>query len=170
MALSIENVLYIINLIFLVIGGVFIYIQWRKSISIKRAEFINQILEKLRFDKILTDAMYKLEYEVSWYDSSFHGSIHEKPIDTLLSYLNYICYLKETRIISQAEFNMIKYTINRVCSSESSQKYLWNLFQYSKSKNSQCSFQYLIDYGISSGCIPMDFKTNQILYEKTLNF
>lgn len=44
--LTTENWLTIISLGFAAIGGVFIFWQWQKSLKTKRAEFINQILEK----------------------------------------------------------------------------------------------------------------------------
>lgn len=54
---SIENWLTLISIIFAGIAGSFVYWQWRKNVKTKRAEFINQIIEKLRFDKNLINTM-----------------------------------------------------------------------------------------------------------------
>jgi hypothetical protein len=168
--LSIDNWLTIISLGFALIGGAFIYWQWKKSVKIRRAEFINQILEKLRFDKDLPKTMYIIDYNQDWYDSSFHGGDFECSIDNLFSYVDYICYLKATGNISVTEFQIFKYKINRICLSSSSKKYLWNLYHFSKKNNATCSFQYLINYGIDSKLFTEDFKNNKALYSKTLNW
>lgn len=170
MNLSIDNWLKIISLTFAAIGGAFIYWQWRNSIRIRRAEFINQILEKLRFDRDLTSTVYIVDYNQKWYNSSFHNSDLERSIDKLFCYMDYICYLKSTRNISTTEFKIFQYEIHRTCISISSQVYLWNLYHFSKKNNTDCSFQYLINYGIKSKLMPKDFKSNRSLYPKYLNW
>ncbi|WP_204346680.1 hypothetical protein [Psychroserpens algicola] len=127
-----DNWLTLISLLFAVIAGGFVYYQWRKSTKTRRAEFINQILEKLRFDKELPKSMYIIDYNQNWYDSSFHNGNLEISIDRLFSYVDYICYLKKTRNISATEFKIFQYEINRICVSDSTKKYLWNLYHFSK--------------------------------------
>lgn len=168
--LTVENLLSIISLIFIAIGGFFVYWQWCKSLKTKRAEFINQILEKLRFDQNLPKTMYIVDYNQNWYGNSFHGSEQEVSIDKLFSYVDYICYLKSTGNISTTEFKIFQYEINRICVSISSKRYLWNLYHFSKKNMTTCSFQYLIDYGIDYKIFPNDFKKNESLYPKTLNW
>ena len=149
--LTTDNWLTIISLVFVAVGGIFIYLQWHKSLKTRRAEFINQILEKLRFDEDLPKSMYIIDYNQGWYDGSFHTSDLEISIDKLFSYVDYICYLKATRNIS-------------------STNYLWNLYHFSMKNETTCSFQYLIDYGIDCKLFSNDFKKNKSLYPKTLNF
>jgi hypothetical protein len=168
---SVDNWLTIISLVFAAIGGGFIYWQWKRSVKIKRAEFINQILDKLRFDKDLTAVMYVVDYKQDWYNNeSFHDSEFECSIDKLFSYIDYICYLQTTRNISNTEFKIFQYEIHRICISDSSRAYLWNLYHFSKKNNTACSFQYLIDYGIEKKLLPKNFKDNKSLYFKTLNW
>jgi hypothetical protein len=168
--LTIENWFTLISLVFVAIGGIFIYLQWKKSLKIRRTEFINQILEKLRFDKDLPKTMYVIDYNQNWYDNSFHNSDFECSIDKLFSYVDYICYLKTTGNISTSEFKIFQYEIHRICVSSSSKIYLWNLYHFSKKNNTTCSFQYLINYAIESKLFPEDFKNNTSLYAKTLNW
>lgn len=168
--LTTENWLTIISLGFAAIGGAFIFWQWQKSLKTKRAEFINQILEKIRFDKDLTETMYIIDYDQNWYDSSFHTNKLESSIDKLFSYVNYICYLKSTGNISKTEFKIFQYEINRICVSDSTKSYLWNLYNFSMKNKTTSSFQYLIDYGIENKLFPDDFKDNKTLYTKTLNW
>jgi len=129
------------------IGGTFAILQWRKSNKIKQAEFINQIIEKLRFDKDIAKTMYMIDYaNKTWYDESFHGGELEVEVDALLSYVTYICYLYSTKSISKNEFCVLEYEVKRVCLNRQAQAYLWNLYHWSKRCNTLCSFQNLIEY------------------------
>lgn len=168
--LTVENWLTIISLIFASIGGIFIFLQWNMSIKNRRAEFIYQILEKLRFENKLSSTMRIIDYEQEWYSKEFHNSNLEKYIDILFSYIDYICYLKATKNISKIEFDIFKYQIHRICISNSTSKYLWNLYHFSKKNNTTCSFQYLINYGIQCEFLSKEFKDNEELYTKTLNW
>jgi hypothetical protein len=168
---TVDNYLSLISLVFVAIGGLFVYQQWKKNLKIKRAEFIYQILEKLRIDKDIPAILYIIDYNQEWYDSSFHDNSElESSIDKTFSYLDYICYLKQTNNITKTEFKIFQYEIHRVCISSSSKKYLWNLYHFSKKNGTPCTFQYLIDYGVDSKILKKDFKTNTTLYSKILNW
>jgi len=167
-----ENTLSFITIFFVVLGGVFAYMQWRKSIKLKCSEFINQIIEKLRFDKEMVKAIYLIDYNQDWYNENFHGGgDNEFLVDRLLSYLSYICYLIKSGNITKAEVQILDYELRRACECWSVQAYLWNLYWWSKSRNSICSFQYLIDYGLSHKIIAKDnFKQGSGKFPKYLNF
>ena len=169
---TIENWLTIISLIFVLIGGGFALLQFYSNVKIKRAKFINKILEKIRFDKDIVETMYIITYnEKEWYNDDFHNNKQlEESVDKFFAYLDYICYLKLTRILFKQDFKIFKYIINRVCLCYSTQTYLWNLYNFSKKHNSECSFQNLVNYGINNKFFPKDFKTNITLYDKTLNW
>jgi hypothetical protein len=171
---SIDNILAMISILLAIIGGFFAYRQWEASNKIKRAEFINQIIKELRFDKEMAKSMYVIEYNLYWYNSDFHSGNPEMEysIDRLLSYLCYVCYTYKLKNISKNEFSIIRYRLNRTCSSPSVQGYLWNLFHFSKSQNAECSFQYLIDYGIDNKIIDkqMFYDEKCKIYHKYLNF
>ena len=162
------ELLGVISLVFTAIGGIFIFFQWRKSLKIKRAEFIYQIIDKLVTDKDLLDASYQLEYDLDWYDESFHQENTESNIDKLLYFINYICYLRSSGNISEKEFDNFRYQVHRVCIS--CRKYLWNLYHFSIKNDALCPFQLIINYGIQNDLLANDFKTNTELYKKTLNW
>ena len=169
----IEHYLTIASLVMVAIGGVFAGVQWNVSNKIKRAEFINIIIEKLRFDKDMAQTMYKIDYGESWYSDDFHNgnSDLEFEIDKLLSYLSYICYLKKTKNISKEEFKVLQYEIIRVCSSFDVQSYLWNLYHFSIKHDSKCSFEYLVSYGLDNKIFDVRFLSSSIsIYEQRLNF
>ena len=122
--------------------------QWRYGNKTRRAEFITQIIEKLRFDKEIVEVMTLVDYgEETWYDDEFHngGELEEK-IDKLFSYLNHICYLNQNGLLSDKEIGAFKYELTRVCRSSHAQAYLWNLYHFSKTQDTICSFDNLIMY------------------------
>ena len=159
-----------ISLFFALFGGIFVYIQWKKSLKIKRADFINSLLEKIRFDKDVQEAMCIVDYEPNWYSEDFHGGELEHSMDRLFGCLDYICYLKETGNISSKEFSVFRYDVHRVCTSYSAQVYLWNLYHFSQAQKTDFPFLYLIDYGIKKKILPEDFISNKSLYKKYLNW
>lgn len=171
---TLTNILSAISLILLAIGGFFALFQWISANKIKRTEFVNQIIEKLRFDPELVKTMYMIEYDCNWYNCSFHNgkSDTEEKIDKFLSYLSYICYIREMRILHKREFAILEYELHRTCSSSDIQSYLWNLYHFSKKQNVRCTYQYLISYGIEKKIIDKDsfLDENSIRYRKYLNF
>lgn len=173
MGITIDMWFEIASLALTIVGGIFVYFQWEKSAKTKRAEIIHQIIDKLRFDEDLIKATYILDYNPYWYNDSFHNGNNgmEYIIDKFFCYIDYICYLRSTRNISEKEFKIFNYEVNRICSrSKSAQAYLWNLYHFAERNETSCSFRYIIDYGIKNGLFPKDFTTNKKLYRKQLNF
>lgn len=168
MSFTIENLVGIISLLFAAIGGGFALYQWRKSLQIKRAEFLDKLIDKIRFDPNISEALYYIDYNPLWYDRSFHGSDKEQNIDRLFSYLDYICYLHSTNIIKDVDFKIFKYHIFRVL--KTGDKYLWNLYHYSSKNGTPCAFQNLIEFGINNDKLPEAFTYDKTLYTKHLNF
>jgi tagatose-1,6-bisphosphate aldolase non-catalytic subunit AgaZ/GatZ len=141
------EILTLIGLIIATPSIIFAILQWRESNKMRRAEFINQIIMKIRFDKNLAKTIYMLDKGNRWYDDKFYGSEKEMEIDALFSYLTYIRYLYDTKNIRKNEYCIFEYEIKMVCSDKQTQEYLWNLYHLSKqSLNTKCSFQNLIDY------------------------
>lgn len=171
---SVSDVLSLISIIIAIIGGIFAYGQWRYSNKTKRADFISQIINKLRFDKEMADTISTIDYDFTWYDENFHNGNNELEykIDKALSYLSYICYLIAERHISKRDFIILEYEINRACISPAVECYLWNLYHFSTFQNAKCSFQYLIEYGIQNKLIDeVEFiNPKSRKYVKRLNF
>lgn len=177
MKLTNENIIaiaqIITTLIISVLAGTFGLYQWDKSTKVKRAEFINQIIDKLRFDNEMVKIVYLIEYTYDWYTHEFHNGFSdlEFRIDKLLSYLTYICYLKDHKIISKSEFSILEYEIYRTCESPCVQAYLWNLYHFTEGRSTKCTFDRLIKYGIEKDIFTKDFKDkNSTVFPKYLNF
>lgn len=170
---SVDNVLSLISILVVIVGGLFAFFQWHLNNKTKRTELIDEIIRKLRFDKEMAETMYIIDYDSSWYNG-FHNRTDdfEYRIDKLLSYLTFICYLYEEKNLKKEEFRVLQYEINRACTSYSVQSYLWNLYHFSQKQGTECSFQYLIDYGIKSKLIDESVFMNpeSELYKQKLNF
>lgn len=146
--IKISDIISIISLILVMAGGIFGYYQWRKSILLGRAEYINELTEKIRTDKYIKDVIYMFDYNYKWYTEQFHGSGKlELKVDKTLSYFSYICYLREQKIISDKEFNFFKYEINRILRNSQVQDYFYNLYHFSNKNNTPITFLYLFKYG-----------------------
>ncbi|WP_296333628.1 hypothetical protein [uncultured Treponema sp.] len=151
-------------------GAIFAIVQWRGSNKLKRAEFLKEITEKLHSDEKTAEILYKIEYSEPWYDANFHSSPFEKEIDSFVAFVNYICYLRNCKIIKKEEFRLLAYEVKRICVNFDMQSYLWNLYNFSKKNGKDCSFQELIDYAKSENIFDVDSRENENKFEKRLNF
>lgn len=148
---------------------VFSLIQWIKANKIKRSEFLESIVKRLREDNRISKVMYMVEYQKGWYDGNFHnGGSNEKNVDVFLSFLNYIAYLRKHKIITDNEFRIVSYEMKRACKSEDVKHYLWNIYHFSIASKASCSFQELIDYGMETKDFDADFLTNETKYDRFL--
>jgi len=176
--LATSDLIELLTLIFTVLisvgGGVFALVQWQKARRVRRAEFIEDILNKLRNNSDFVKIMKKIDYGEEWYDDNFHGSDLESCVDSLLTYLSYICYLKDRSILTSKEFELLSYEIGRVCVSFSVREYLWNIYHFSEKNKTTCSFYYLIKYMLENVMTEeqkAQFLNNEsVRYTKRLNF
>ena len=98
--ISVGDIISFLSMLFVIIGGCFGYHQWKKSVKIKRAEYLNELTEKIRTDDDISEMIYILDYDQLWYKGSFHQSDEfERKMDKTLSYFSYICYLFDNNLI-----------------------------------------------------------------------
>jgi hypothetical protein len=154
--LTVDNWLLMAQFVVLLGGGVFAWVQWRKSNKIRRAEFIREIIDTLRFNKDMADTMYMVKYRQGWYNSDFHDNPDgiEFDVDKLLSHFEYICYLRKTKNIEDVEFNLLRFDVDTACQSLDVQAHLLEFVRdVSVSIETTNPYKYLIDYGIERGFI-----------------
>ena len=170
--MTIDNYLTLISILLVLIGGVFALIQWNSTTKLRKAEFIDNIINKIRFDKEMAETLYTIDYDHFRYNENFQNKRDlEYKVDKVLSYFDYICYLYSTKNIGNTEFKILKYRISRICSSPSINEYLWNLYHFSRKSNNECSFMHLINYCIKNKLIKDEFINNSTdLFNKYLNF
>ena len=145
---SIGDIVSAVSLTLAIIGGIFAYYQWKKNTLLKRAEYINELTEKIRTDKDISETVYILDYGKPWYSREFHGSgENERKMDKTLSYFSYICYLKKQKIITKKEFTFFKYEAIRILQSLQIQDYFYNLYHFANKFGTPLTFKYLFEYG-----------------------
>lgn len=156
--ISIADIISIISVVFVLFGGVFGCYQWRKNVSLKRAEYIRDLTEKIRTDNDIKDVVYKFDYDEKWYSEDFHNSGEEElKVDKTLSHFSYICYLKNQKIISNKEFCFFQYEIERILNNEQTQDYFYNLYHFANEHGTPMTFKYLFDYGQKKKMFDKDF-------------
>ena len=157
-----------------IIGGIFALVQWVKSNTYKRAEFINSLVTTLRNDEEISSIIYMFDYDSEWYTREFHYQRNklEHDVDKTLAYFSYICYLRKNKIISKKDFIFFEYEIKRIAANYSVQAYFYNLFHFSKKNNCEFTFKYLFDYcyknKLFTKCI--DIKSISNNFPRYLNF
>ena len=154
-----------------IFGGATALLQWRKSINLQQAKFVEQIFEKLHFNKDMEKAIHFIEYTEGWYKEGFHDSDDERMVNIYLTYTLYICYLLDEGHITPAEEELLSYVFHRIFSSRDVCAYLWNFKYFCEAHGRDCSFQKIIDYGIKRKYInEADFIRQQNKYPKLLMF
>lgn len=134
-------------------GGILAWVQWRKTNKIKKAEFLDRITQKIRLDKEFLKTIYLIEYGEFVYDEEFQKTDNpmQYEIDRLLAFLDYICYLREVKIITEKEFDANKYIVDRVCAYKEIKKYLAFLHSFAKMTKKTPPVLYLERYGLETG-------------------
>ena len=156
--ITVSDIISIFSLLVVIIGGVFTYIQWKNNVSLNRANYINELTEKIRTDESIKDTVYLLDYGKKWYSREFHGDKEIEPkVDKTLSYFSYICYLKAEKIISKKEFMFFKYEVERFLMNEQVQDYFYNLYHFANKFDIPFTFYYLFRYGEQKGVFDKQF-------------
>ena len=174
---NLGDIVSIVSTIFILLGGLFTFMQWKKSVRIKRAEYINELTEKIRTDIDIKNIIYLFEYGKKWYSKEFHGSGQlECQVDKTLSYFSYICYLRKQHIISKKEFMFFKYELEHLLMNIQVLDYLYNIYHYANSINEPLTFYYLFNYGEENHLFSDSFydqnswKRMDTCFNKNLNF
>lgn len=121
--------------------------QLRESANYKKADFLHDIVEKLTFDTDIVAFIRKIDYgKERWYDDEFHtGSENERLADKTLTYLSFVLYLRQNKVITETEFHFAKYVLKRILEDEQVFEYLRFLFHVDK-KN--FVYKNLVDYAV----------------------
>lgn len=177
---KLEHALAFFQFIPVILGGLFALQNYLASNRVKRAGFIKPLIDSLESDPDMLEIFGKIDYGYFEYGNHFSENPEdENKTDKLLRHLSYICYLKSIKVIKENEFRVFAYTIERTCLNPNLQAYLWNLYHFAnnsmKSRNSKmykirimhrksmhkdCSFQYLIEYGLKKGLIEKKYFLN----------
>ena len=160
--MQMSDVIALIALIASFFGGAFALYQWRVSVSVKKAEFLEKVSQSLKYNKDILYFIYLVDYNEFTYDENFHDCENElqTKADMVLSTLDYLCYLLGRRLISKKEFRADAYILHRICKNLEIQCYLWNLYHFSKYSGDVAPYEYLIDYCISNKVFVDSFQSS----------
>ena len=142
-------------------GGIVALLQWKESNNNKRAEYLNSLLSKLWENKDIQQFILLNDYDKNWYTPSFHRS-KDKTLptqaDKTLSFMNYICYVLNVRIIHTKERNLFDYYLSSLALCKDMRHYLFDLYQYSILNNKPFLFKYFLNLCIKLRLLPKSFK------------
>ncbi len=142
-------------------GGIFALLQWRESNTNKRAEYLNSLLDRLWENKDIQNFILLNDYDKDWYNEEFHRS-EDKTIpalaDKTLSFLNYICYVVDVKIIRKKERGLFDYYLSALAQCKDMKRYLFDLYQYSILNQKPFLFTYFLDVCIKQGLLPKAMK------------
>lgn len=150
-----------IELIAAICGGIVALFQWRESNTNKRAEYLNSLLEKLWNEKDIQNFILLNDYDNDWYNESFHRSDNKElpaQADKTLSFMNYICYVVDVKIIRKKEKGLFDYYISALAKCKDMRKYIFDLYQYSILNDKPFLFNYFLDVCVSQGLLPKAIK------------
>lgn len=153
--ITLSDITALLTFVTIVIGGCFALKKWIVSMKLKRAEYIQNLTEKIRLDENIV--FYLFEYDEPWYDIKFHESDLEKKVDYTLSYFSYFCYLRNNNIVSKRDFDCFKYQLERIIHNRQFIDYCYNLYHFSSRRNIPISFPDLFKYAKEKGCFDKDF-------------
>ena len=145
-----EGVLAVVGLISLLLaigGAVVAYAQWRRHLSESRAKFLKSLLEEF-YNTEMVGFFLDVDYGKFKY-ANFHGGPYERITDKALSLASYICYLKNTGVITGGEFRFFQYDIDRLARNIEILKYMHFLYHFAKQNSTAFSYQCLYDHGKS---------------------
>ncbi len=165
-----------VTMIVAIIGLIFSCYQWWKKVQLERAERLSKLITLLRKDVRQLNILYQIDYGNFRYDNNFHNGKSEGEMDQLLSFYEYILYLKMEHIISKKEFSFFEYDINSIVDNHDIQTYLFNLYHFSEPENSpfaksskkQFVYKNLLNYAKKRKCIDSSFEKNINAYPRHL--
>ena len=157
--------------------------QYRRDSRMKKADLFNTMVERLRSEPDIRKWILVFDYGKPWYNEDFHKYYQQQvEVDKTLQTLSYFCYLKQSSLISEKEFSMIKYELWRTLGNRDVQAYLFNVYHFSsrfferkhrgrKKDTRDFPFNYLLAFGVSKGLIDEEFfDKNSNRYGKNLNY
>ena len=63
----VSNELKGISQVIAIIGGLFVFYQWQHNNRLKKADYINELTEKIRTDEMIKETIYMFDYDEDWY-------------------------------------------------------------------------------------------------------
>lgn len=96
-------------------------------------------------------------------------------MDKTLSFLSFLCYLRQNDVLTEKEFSYFEYKISRVISDPQLQDYFYNLYHFARKQHTDFTYKYLYEYGDEHDLFDDDFKDKESYkkndkYHQNINF
>ena len=161
----VDSVCNVIGTLFVLVGGIIALYKWCAAIRAQRAETMARLFELCQQkevymtfnfyvlgEKKLPKPFYLGNLEFADPEGKDHKPANVKTrIDTMLTFFNQVCYMKEHGIIEDEEFVVFERQIRRLFGSSQIKKYLLALQQEPESAS---PYELLVDYAKSKGWWP----------------
>ena len=116
------------------------YRTWDVARQERRAEFVLKLLEKLRENSSVQQVVLAIDHDRGV------DELDEEVKDRTLSYMSYICYLKKTGVVSDAEFSFFEYEVTRALGNQHIKEYLEFVRKIAKGSKCRSPFVALDEY------------------------
>lgn len=145
-----DQIIQLLTLIFTTVIGVVGFaatiVQIAKSNKVKKAEFVENLLNDLRTNELLVEGNYIIEYKDNWFNSEFRKSQAEKCIDALLAKYDYICYLLNRKLIKIGDLSFFEYKMQRLSENDDLKQYLEMINSIPNADKCQFEYLHLLNY------------------------
>lgn len=156
-----DHLIEFLSLILTAVGGTFALYQWRISTKNNHAEYVDRLLSQMTDNELIHKFLFDADYEVVWYDENFHSDTEHNSgscADKAFFFLNYLCYLKETGLLSKNDFVVFEYHISIAALDKGTKAYFLDLYQNSLVYRMQFPFRFFLKYCIAHGYISEQIK------------
>lgn len=155
----------VLTLILTTLGGIFALYQWNISVRNNKAQYVDELLQRMMDDKKIREFLRIVDYEEEWYLKEFHDVAENKSFrhipqiaDRTLFFVNHLCYLNNRRIIRRSELRVFEYYLITLAQSPQIQSYILDLYHYSLAEKRMFPFGYFLDYAVKNKIIPKEVK------------
>ena len=129
--MDIGNLSEIVTAAVAFIGVAVSLFEYHRSNKINRSSYLKDLISEMKTDADISEMIYIFQYHKFIYDRHFHedGEL-ERKVDKSLQFFSYLCYLKETRIITDQEFSFFEIEISQALRNKDLIDYLYNLYHF----------------------------------------
>ena len=151
------NWVEVATLVSIIVGGLFAWWQWRRSLAISKVEMLRSLVEKYESEEVRQFFYECIDSEGSlWWDEHCQRKDaedvkFEREVDGFLSLFDNLCYLYFTGLIDEVEFNSFGYQVQRLLKNEQTSKYLEWLHTWCQKESLVFPFWNLVMYGAYKG-------------------
>ena len=147
---SISDIISLLSLFAIVVGGVFALVKWNSNVKVRRAEYIDKLYTK-RSDERTRNVLYTFDQTENWYSLYREDKKFEIEVDDALAFFSYICYLKNEGLLKKKEFTFFEYDIKRILNNKQVQYYFKELNCMAAGGEIPSCYKDLIEYGKKMG-------------------